>query len=117
MNEMFVKSLHDVIVKENLDSYKELYETAVVDAKTDPYYKEALNLYNSLPSENREILMKIIEQTMVDTISSMLGIIDGCTPVDDDDSVEPRLLLNSVDTEGELQDLFLEFVEELEKND
>ncbi|TAA72672.1 transposase [Planococcus salinarum] len=114
MNETFVKSLHEVIVKENLESYKDLYETAVVDAKTDPYYKEALNLYNSLPSEKRETLMKIIEQTMVDTISSMLGIIDGSIPVDHADSVEPRLLLNSINTEGELQDLFLEFVEELE---
>lgn len=114
MNEAFVKSLHEVIVKENLESYKDLYETAVVDAKTVSYYKEALNLYNSLSSKKKETLMKIIEQTMVDTISSMLGIIDGSIPVDDDDSFEPRLLLNSIDTEGELQDLFLEFVEELE---
>lgn len=57
--------------------------------------------------------MKIIEQTIVDTISSMLSIIDGKTPIDDD-SVEPKLLLNSMDTEGELQVLFLAYAEEEE---
>ncbi|QUW22601.1 transposase [Sporosarcina sp. Marseille-Q4063] len=112
MNEIFVKSLSELIVKENLESYKDLYETTVVDSKTDPYYKEALNLYNSISEEKRVVLMNIIEQTMVDTISSMLGIIDGSIPLDDDDdSIEPKLLLNSVDTEGELQDQFLEFIE------
>ncbi|RAZ73476.1 transposase [Planococcus halotolerans] len=116
MNEMFAKSLYDLIVRENLEDYKNLYKTAVVDAKTDPYYKDALNLYNSLPEDKRKILLKIIEQTMVDTISSILGIIDGSIPVNEKDSVEPKLFLNSMDTEGELQDLFLEHVEELENN-
>jgi len=114
MNEIFVKSLYELIVKENLESYKDLFITTVVDSKTDSYYKAALNLYNSISVEKREVLMKIIEQTMVDTISSMLGIIDGSVPLDEDDSIEPKLLLNSVDTEGELQDKFLEFVEEKE---
>lgn len=113
MNEVFVKSLYELIVKENLESYKDLYETTVVDSKTDPYYKETLNLYQSISEEKRVILMNIIEQTMVDTISSMLGIIDGSILLDDD-SIEPKLFLNSIDTVGELQDQFLEFVEEKE---
>ena len=116
MNETFVKSLYGLIVKENLERYKDLYETAVVDSKTDAYYKEALNLYNSISEEKRVVIIKIIEQTMVDTISSMLGIIDGSIPLDDDDSFEPKLFLNSMDTEGELQDLFLEHIEEQENN-
>ena len=111
MNEKFVKSLYESIVKENLVLYKELYKTTEVETATDEYYKEALNLYNSLSEEKRDVIIRIIEQTMVDTISSMLGIIDGSIPLEEDDSLEPKLLLNSVDTDGELQDLFLEHVE------
>lgn len=55
--------------------------------------------------------MSIIEQTTIDTISNMLGIIDGSATLKDF-SLEPKLLLDSKDTEGELQDLFLEFIEE-----
>lgn len=115
MNEKFVKSLYESIVKENLVLYKELYKTTKVEADTDEYYKEALNLYNSLSEEKRDVIIRIIEQTMVDTISSMLGIIDGSIPLEEDDSLETKLLLNSVDTDGELQDLFLEHVEVLEE--
>lgn len=55
--------------------------------------------------------MKIIEQTMIDSISNMLGIIDGNSTLKGC-SLEPKLLLDSIDTEGELQDSFLEFIEE-----
>lgn len=48
---------------------------------------------------------------MIDTISNMLGVIDGSSTLKDC-SFEPKLLLDSIDTEGELQDSFLEFIEE-----
>ncbi|MEH7610008.1 transposase, partial [Gottfriedia acidiceleris] len=66
-------------------------------------------------SENKKTFFKIIEQTMIDTISTMLGIIDGSTTLKDC-KIEPKLLLDSIDTEGELQDSFLEFIEEMEDN-
>ncbi|MCM2604230.1 hypothetical protein NDQ57_05890 [Rossellomorea marisflavi] len=59
--------------------------------------------------------MRIIEQTMIDTISNMLGVIDGSSTLKDC-PVEPELLLDSNGTEGELQDLFLEIVEENDSN-
>lgn len=111
MNEQFVKSLYQSIVKENLELYKNLYETTKVDQNTDEYWKKALGLYNSLDQENKAVLMGIIEQTMIDTISNMLGVIDGNSTLKDCE-YEPKLLLDSIDTEGELQDSFLEFIEE-----
>lgn len=112
----FSQALYELGVKEGLEIYQGIYETPESDEVTDPHYKKALNFYNRISEEDKVVLMKIIEQTMVDTISSMLSIIDGSTPLDDDDSVEPKLLLNSMDTEGELQDLFLEYVEEQEES-
>lgn len=53
----------------------------------------------------------IIEPIMIDTISNMLGVIDGGSTLIDC-SLESKFLLDSIDTEGELQDSFLEFIEE-----
>ncbi|MEK5146689.1 transposase [Psychrobacillus sp. FSL K6-4615] len=111
MNEIFVKSLYESIVKENLQLYKNLYETTNVTPKTDDYWKKNIGFHDSLTDENKDILMRIIEQTMIDTISNMLGVIDGSSTLKDC-SFEPKLLLDSIDTEGELQDSFLEFIEE-----
>jgi hypothetical protein len=115
MNDIFVKSLYKSIVKENLKLYKDLYETTKVTPKTDDYWKEAIGFYDNLSEENKNILMKIIEQTMIDTISNMLGLIDGSSTLKDC-SLEPKFLLNSIDTEGELQDSFLEIIEERDNN-
>lgn len=54
---------------------------------------------------------------MIDTVSHMLGIIDGSSTLNDSE-LEPKLLLDSQDTENELQDSFLELVElNLDGND
>lgn len=115
MSDIFVRSLYETIVKENLQLYKNLYETTNVTSKTDDYWKEAIGFYNSLTGENKDTLMRIIEQTMIDTTSNMLGVIDGSSTLNDC-PLEPKLLLDSKDTEGELQDLFLEFIEDLDSN-
>ncbi|WP_100332120.1 transposase [Bacillus xiapuensis] len=115
MNDIFVKSLYESIIKENLQIYKDLYGTTNVTSKTDDYWKKAIDFYDSLTDENKDTLMKIIEQTMIDTISNMLGVIDGSSTLKDC-SLEPKLLLDSIDTEGELQDSFLEFIEERDSN-
>ncbi|MFB3164969.1 transposase [Neobacillus sp. 179-J 1A1 HS] len=109
MNEAFVKSLYKSIVQENLELYKSLYKTTNVTSNTDDYWRKALGLYINLGEENKGVLFKIIEQTMIDTISSMLGIIDGSSTLIDC-SMEPKLHLDSTDTEGELQDCFLEHI-------
>jgi len=115
MKEVFVKSLYDSIVKENLELYKNLYETTTIGPKTSEYWKQAITFYDSLPEENKATLMKIIEQTMIDTISNMLGVIDGSSTLKNC-SLEPKLLLDNNNTDGELQDQFLAFIEEKHSN-
>lgn len=115
MNDIFVKSIYESIVKENLQLYKDLYETKNQTSVTDDHWKKAIYFYDSLTDENKDTLMKIIEQTMIDTISNMLGAIDGSSTLKDC-SIEPKLLLDSIDTEGELQDSFFEFIEERDSN-
>lgn len=63
MNDIFVKSLYESIIKENLEIYKDLYETTNVTSKTDDYWEKAIVFYDSLTDENKDTLTKIIEQT------------------------------------------------------
>lgn len=112
MNDIFVKSLYESIVKENIGLYKNLFETTAIEPETSEYWKQSIQLYKSLTEKSKEAFMKIIEQTMIDTISNMLGIIDGSSTLKNC-SLESKLLLNNEDTAGELQDEFLEYIEEL----
>lgn len=109
----FVKSIYETIIKEGLAESKEVYSTSEITSDTDGYWKQALGLYQGSDSEGQKTLLKIIEQTMIDTVSHMVGIIDGSSTLNDSE-LEPSLLLDSQDTENELQDTFLEFIEENE---
>lgn len=110
MNEIFIKSIYKNIVEENKYLYKNLLENIDIDKANDEYWKQSLKLYNNLSRDDKGILMNIMQQTMIDTISNMLGIIDGNSALSECDA-ELKLYLNGNYTDGELQDLFLEYVE------
>lgn len=112
MNEMFIKSVYKTVVEENKELYKDLFDNTTIDKATDQYWKQSLNLYNSLSKENKEVLINIIEQTMIDTISNVFGIIDESSTLNGC-NIKTKLLLDGKDTDGELQETFLEYVEEL----
>ncbi|KQX51376.1 hypothetical protein [Paenibacillus sp. Root444D2] len=111
MVENFVKSLYESIVEENLEIYKSIYETTQFSDKTNENWRQAIGLYGSLSKEQKVILISIIEQTITDTISNVLGIIDGSSTLKGC-TFEPKLLLDSVRTDGELQDNFLAYIED-----
>lgn len=114
MNEVFIRSIYKTIVEENKELYRNLFNNITIDEASDEYWKQSLNLYNNLSQQNKDILINIIEQTMIDTISNILGIIDGTSTLNGCD-IEPKLFLNNNDTDGELQDLFLGYVEEIKE--
>ncbi len=74
-----------------------------------------MQLYGNLTEDKKkEELIRVIELVMIDTISTMLGIIDGSSTLSSCD-VESKLYLDNIDSDSESQDLFLEFIEEIEK--
>ena len=77
--EEFIEKLKEQIIDDNLVIYKKIYESTIIDEKVekDPYYGDALVFYRSLPTKQKEIIFKIIRQTIIDTTSTILGIIDG----------------------------------------
>ncbi|WP_251126873.1 transposase [Exiguobacterium sp. s160] len=113
VNQEFVRAIYETVIREGIDEYKEMYETVEVDSNMDAFW----NLYQNSNPDEKEILLKMMEQIMIDTVSHMLGIIDGSSTLNDSE-LEPKLLLDSQDTENELQDSFLELVElNLDGND
>lgn len=110
-NEEFVKALYSTVVKEGLEESKEMYETTEITPDMSDFWRKALSLYQASDLEGKETLMQIMEQTMIDTISLVLGVIDGSSTLDGTE-IESKLFLDSHDTENELQDEFLMFMEE-----
>ncbi|WP_138756391.1 transposase [Paenibacillus sinopodophylli] len=112
-DEEFIKDIYQLIVRDNLEIYRNIFTKTDITTITDPYWKRAMQLFEELPEENKEILLNIIEQVQVDTTSTLLGILDGVISLRD---LEIELKLTTKGQEavlnGDLQDKFLEFDEE-----
>ncbi len=109
----FMKGIYASVAEDNLNIYKELFE-AKSDANTIDYWKKARALYGTLGDEGKAILFDIIKTVAVDTISTVLGILDGVVSIDENEWTL-HLSINGLATDGELQDTFLAYVEELEE--
>ncbi|GAA4277706.1 hypothetical protein [Aquimarina mytili] len=109
--EKFVRNISDSVINENLNVYKDLFETTAIDTVSDEYWKEALGLYNELDSFQKEVLFKIIRQTQVDSISNILGILDGRLYLEGQSS-DFELTYDGKKLNNDLQDIFLEIDEE-----
>lgn len=105
--ESFVNGIRKSIVEENLQLYKELFEnTAPVN---DIYWKEVLGFYSTLTTDQKDSLFKIIRQVEVDTVSNLLGVLDGVSWLENQTS--PFIVTEKGKSEqinGNLQDLFIE---------
>ena len=111
MNEEFVKSIYQTVVEEGKNIYKDLYENTEVTERTVDYWKNALELYRSFDDRQKKVFLDIVKQTMIDTISSVFGVLDGSSTLSGGD-FEFEVKINGIGTEDELQDAFLGFVEE-----
>ena len=111
MNEKFAREIYKTIVNESCDIYKELYQNTEITEKTVAYWKNALELFRGLDDEQKEIFFSVIRQTIIDTISGVFGVIDGSSTLGNEE-FEFDFCINGINTEQELQDTFLEIVEE-----
>lgn len=110
MQKRLVSAIYKSILVDNIEIYKNLFETTKVGPKTTKYWKEALVLFEKLSEDDKQALLRIVEQTTIDTISNMLGAIDGSSTLVDFDP-EISLIVENQCVQGDLQDIFLEMVE------
>ncbi|HIF9540201.1 TPA: hypothetical protein ACX6S1_000369 [Photobacterium damselae] len=112
--EEFVKKVRQSILDENIAIYKDLFETTEVDQASDPYWKEALSLFDKLGDKEKKTLFRIMRQVSVDTISNMFALLDGVSCLEDQDG-DFSLTIENVQEQlnGDLQDIFLEIEKDL----
>lgn len=108
--EQFVKAVYATVVQEGLHAYKEMYEEEVSPSDTN-LYSQAIHMYQQMDTEQQKLMMHLMEVVMVDTVSHVFGVIDGSSPLIDSD-MEATVLLDDVDTEGDLQDSFIGYLQE-----
>ena len=78
--------------------------------KLDPRFKRTLDFYSSLTDEQRNSFLVAMRQTYIDSVSEILGILDGSTTLNDWKG-DWTLLFGEHKLNGMLQDYFLEAVE------
>jgi len=106
--EEFASCLKRAVVDENMGAYKEIFLASMSGDVTDEYWQRAVALFRSLPSEQHAVFFDILRQVCVDTVSNVLGIIDGSVSVDGlhgDFSLQHSD--EDVSMSGDLQDAFL----------
>jgi len=103
----FVASVKKCVIDENLSIYKELFSAPPTNA-SDKYWQNSRALFNSLNEDQQRAFLQVIRQTMVDTISNLLGIIDGASFIEGvDQDFELTHGNNRNPLSGDLQSLFL----------
>ena len=79
------KLLKKEIINENLEIYKGLFTDYSPSEIKDPYFIDATSFFNTLPDEHKKIFFSILRQVMIDTISNVLGVIDGSSSLAEHD--------------------------------
>jgi hypothetical protein len=107
--ESFVSHVRSAIVEQSAATYRHMFESFTPETAPDPLWKRALALHRSLSEPERSVLVELMRQASVDTVSNLFGVLDGSTSLAD--SREEFVLLSKPDNQllsGNLQDLFLE---------
>jgi len=109
--EEFVKILNRDVIKGNLELYQNLLENT--NEATDPVWKGILPMYINFSREEKEIFLNFLKIVEINTLSHVLGILDGTTYAD---GIEQDFILTVENDDKkineDLQDLFLELIEE-----
>ncbi|AKK73617.1 hypothetical protein OK18_14320 [Chryseobacterium gallinarum] len=109
--EELVKILNRDVIKGNLELYQSLLDTT--NEATDPVWKGILPIYINFSREEKEIFLKFLKIVEINTLSHVLGILDGTTYAD---GIEQDFILTVENDDKkineDLQDLFLELIEE-----
>jgi hypothetical protein len=113
MNDEFIRRIYNTVVKEHIDIYKDLYSNTKINEKTTNFWKKAIKFYHELDDNNKDIFFEIMKVVIIDAVSEVFGIFDGSSTLQGGD-LDISITIDGKDTENELQDSFLEYVENVE---
>lgn len=110
--EKFIGGVLKTVIEEGVASYKEIF--ADPGEVTDKYWMRVFDLYRSLSPAHRKVILEIMRQVEIDTVSEIFGILDGTNQINgkfEKFDLIHKTGKSSVRLNGDLQDLFLEKVE------
>lgn len=102
-----VSGIRATVIDENMEIFRRLFIETLPENATDPYWKRALTLFNSLSEADRNVLLDIVRNTAVATTSHLLGVLDGENPISVENSEMKLLAADGQQLNGELQTTFL----------
>jgi hypothetical protein len=104
----FVNELRDAVVNDALNEYANLLETIDPEAAKDPSWRILLSIYGNLGEARRKDLLVVLKLVMTDTVSHVLGILDGTSSIGG--KLKPFKLFDESGDQlaGNLQDHFLD---------
>ncbi|MCL2717359.1 MAG: hypothetical protein FWE14_01055 [Lachnospiraceae bacterium] len=116
MNEKIAKGFYDSVVDEGIQDYKKVL-TNNLDFTYGliEQYKPWMDFYDNLSDTNKELFFSFIKQTIIDTVSTVFGIIDGPTTFSIPNT-EFKLYINDEDSDMDMQGSFLAYVQDKENN-
>jgi putative transposase len=106
--ETFVARVRSTIVDQNVAAYKELFQSTAPETAKDSHWRRALTLYTALSEPERAVLFEIMRQTTIDSVSNVLGILDGTSMIGESQEAFVLTTSDNQKINGNLQDLFLE---------
>ncbi|MCT2561817.1 hypothetical protein [Chryseobacterium herbae] len=109
--EQLVAILKRDVIDGNIELYKNLLNTT--NEAQNPIWKSILLMYIELSKEDKEVFLNFLRIVEINTLSHVLGILDGSTYVDE---INDEFILTTESSNEkineDLQDLFLELIEE-----
>lgn len=113
----FCESLIKTILEQSNSDYRSIIEGSQNDADIkDQFWRDFILFYKSLDKEGKEMLFRVFNQVQIDTISHLLGIIDGTTNlIDVEEDVDFAIKCNNSDFDKDLQETFLSILEDTKK--
>ncbi|MEK4647686.1 hypothetical protein MKY22_07110 [Exiguobacterium sp. FSL W8-0210] len=121
--EEFVQAVYRTVVKEGMADYKDIYEEEVDPNVND--YTACIAFYQQSSEADQKRMRQMMEQTIIDTVSHVFSIIDGSSGLSGSE-LEVKLALvrvdeagdsvETVETDGALQDAFLGYIEDRDLN-
>lgn len=115
MFDIFGKEVYDSVIRWGIDHYKKEYEAESLLASKEKFWQVCEEFYKKMNQEEKVVFYDILELTMIDTVSHVLGILDGSSSLTGGDFFETEIRIDGEDMVCELQDSFLAYVEEQEK--
>lgn len=101
-----VERLRANVIDEDLQLYRQIFEETLASDAQDTYWRDALGFFADLTKAQQEVLFRIIRQIGVDTLSTVLGILDGSVSADGIEG-EVALYWKGENVSGDLQAIFL----------